>query len=76
MSAQNKNGGYLGALAGLARGFIPVAARIAPKATGVLSGLTSTGIGKLFRSGMITIPVSRKTNVIKSVGSYLTRTKK
>ena len=70
MSTQSKNGGFLGALAGLARGLIPVATRIAskvvaPLATGASSGLTSTGIGKLFGSGMITIPASRKTNVIK-----------
>lgn len=51
MSVQSKNGGFLGALAGLARGSIPVATRLAPKieaplATGALSGLASTGIGK------------------------------
>ena len=48
----------------------------APLATGVLSGLASTGIGKLFGSGMITIPISRKPNVLKDVGPYLTKRQK
>ena len=65
----------------LARGLIPVATRIAPKvvaplATGALSGLESTGIGKLFGTRMINIPASRKTNVLKTVGPYLTKGQK
>ena len=47
----------------------------APLATGALSGLASTGIRKLFGSGMITIPTSRKTNVLKDV-PYLTKRQK
>ena len=52
ISAQSKNGGFLGALASfLARAVLPTVARIAPKvvvplATGALSGLASTGVKK------------------------------
>ena len=76
MSAQSKNGGFLVALAGLARGLIPVASKalpkvVAPLATGALSGYASTGIGKLFGLGMITVPASRKTKVIKKVLGHI-----
>ena len=53
MSAQSKNGGFLGALASfLARTVLPTVARIVPKvvtplATGALNGLASTGVSKI-----------------------------
>ena len=73
MSAKNKNGGLLGALVSALRRLIPVDSKVLPKvaaplATETLSGLASVGIGKLFGSGMITIPVLRKPNVLKMSG--------
>ena len=59
ISAQSKNGGFLGALASFfARKFLPTVARIAPKvmaplATGALSGLASTIVSKIFGNGLI-----------------------
>ena len=59
ISAQSKNGGFLGALASfLARTVLPTVAKIAPKvvvplATGALSGLASTGVSKIFGNGLI-----------------------
>ena len=45
-SAQSKYGGFLGALAGLVRGLIPLISKVAaPLATGALLGLASIGIG-------------------------------
>ena len=49
MSTQIKNDGFLGVLTGLVRGLIPLVSKVAaPLATGALSGLASTGIGKLY----------------------------
>ena len=62
ISAQSKNGGFLGELASfLARTVLPTVERIAPKvvaplATGALSGLASTGVRKIFGNGLILTP--------------------
>ena len=59
ISAQSKNGGFLGALASfLARTVLPTVAKIAPKvvaplATDALSGLAATGVSKKFGNGLI-----------------------
>ena len=77
ISAQSKNGGFLGALASfLARTVLPTVARIAPKvvaplATGALSGLASTGVGKILGNG-ITIPLTKLQEIINRTGPYLT----
>ena len=56
MSAESKNGVFLGALNGALRGLIPVSSKVllkvaAPLATGALSGLASTGIGNYLDQG-------------------------
>ena len=77
ISAQSKNGGFLGALASfLARTVLPTVARIAPKvvaplATGALSGLSSTGVSKILGHG-ITIPLTKQQEIINQIGPYLT----
>ena len=72
MSTQNKNAGFLGALTLLVRGLIPVASKVTVLlASGALSGLASTGKGKLSRSGMITISASRKTNVLNIIPGHI-----
>ena len=67
ISAQSKNGGFLGALASfLARTVLPTVAKIAPKivaplATGSLSGIASTGVSKIFGNGLIfPVPSAKK----------------
>ena len=77
ISAQSKNGGFLGALASfLARTVLPTVARIAPKvvatlATGALSALASTGVSKILGNG-ITIPLTKQQEIINRIGPYLT----
>ena len=80
ISAQSKNGGFLGALASiLARTVLPTVARIAPKgvaplATCALSGLASTGVSKIFGNGLI-LPVphpAKQQQLLNEAGSYLT----
>ena len=67
ISAQSKNGRFLGALASfLARTVLPTVARIAPKvvaplATGAFSGLTSTGVSTILGNG-ITINKATRYN--------------
>ena len=79
ISAQSKNGGFLGALASLlARTVLPTVARIAPKvvaplATGALNGLASTGVSKILGNG-ITIPLTKQQEIINQIGPYLTNT--
>ena len=77
ISAQSKNGGFLGALASfLARTVLPTVARIAPKvvaplATGALIVLASTGVSKILGNG-ITIPLTNQQEIINRIGQYLT----
>ena len=79
ISAQSKNGGFLGALASfLARTVLPTVARIAPNvvaplATGALSGLVSTGVSKIFGNGLI-FPVApaKQQELLNKAGPYLT----
>ena len=77
ISAQSKNGRFLGALASfLARTVLPTVARIAPKvvaplATGALSGLASTGVSKILGNG-ITIPLTKQQEILNRIGPYLT----
>ena len=77
ISAQRKNGRFLGALASfLARTVLPTVARIVPKvvaplATGALSGLTSTGASKILGNG-ITIQLTKQQEIINRIGPYLT----
>ena len=65
MSAQSKNGEFLGDLASfLSRIVLPTVVRIAPKvvaplATGALSGLASTGVSEILENG-ITILLTRQ----------------
>ena len=72
MRSQSKNGGFLGALVGLlTKTILPTVAKFVPKvlgplATGALSGLASTGIGKLFGNGMVTIPSGKKQALLGS----------
>ena len=67
ISAQSKNGGFLGALASfLARTVLPTVAKIAPEVvapltTNALSGLASTGVSKIFGNGLI-FPVPPQSN--------------
>ena len=67
ISAQSKNGRFLGALASfLARTVLPTVAKIAPKlvaplATGALKRLASTGVSKIFGNGLI-FPVPPQSN--------------
>ena len=79
ISAQSKNGGFLGALASfLARTVLPTVARIAPKvvaplATGALSGLASTGVSKIFGNRLILlIPPAKQQELLNKAGPYLT----
>ena len=73
ISAQSKNGGFLGALAFvLATTILPTVARIAPKvvaplATGALSGLASTGVGKILGNG-ITVLLTEQQEIINRIG--------
>ena len=69
ITAQSKSGGFLGALAGLLLKLAPKV--LAPLATGALSGLASTGIGKLFGNGMVTIDRNKKNELLRS--PYLTK---
>ena len=77
ISAQSKNGGFLGALASfLARTVLPTVARIAPKvvapiATSALNGLASTGVSKILGNG-ITIQLTKQQEIINQIGPYLT----
>ena len=79
ISAQSKNGGFLGALASfLARTVLPTVAKIAPKvvaplATGALSGLASTGVSEIFGNGPI-LPVlpAKQQKLLNKAGPYLT----
>ena len=77
ISAQSKNGGFLGALASfLTRTALPTVARIAPQfvtplATGALSGLASTGVSKILGNGK-TIPLTKQQEIINRIGPYLT----
>ena len=78
ISAQSKNGGFLGTLASfLARTVLPTVANIAPKvvaplATGALSGLASTGVSKIFVNGLIfPVPPPRKATGITQQGRAL-----
>ena len=77
ISAQSKNGSFLCALESFsARTVLPTAARIAPKvvaplATGELSGLASTGLGKILGND-ITIPLTKQQEIINRIGPYLT----
>ena len=67
ISAQSKNGEFLGALASfLARTVLPIVARIAPKVvaplvTGTVSGLASTGVSKILGKGLI-LPFPPQSN--------------
>ena len=68
ISAQSKNGRFLGALASffLARTLLPTVARIAPKvvaplATGALSGLASTGVSKILGRKWHNYPINKAT---------------
>ena len=79
ISAQSKNGGFLGALASfLARTVLPTVARIAPKvvaplAIGALSGLASTGVSKIFGNGLIfPVPPATQQELLNKTGPYLT----
>ena len=77
ISAQSKNGGFLGSLVSfLARTVLPTVARIAPKVvapleTGALSGLPSTGVSKILGNG-ITIPLTKQQEIMNRIGPYLT----
>ena len=78
MSAQRKNGGFLGARASffLARTVLPTVARIAPKvvaplATGALSWLASTGVSKILGNG-INVPLTKQQEIINRIGPDLT----
>ena len=78
ISAQSKNGRFLGALPSfLARTVLPTLARIAPKvvpplATGALSGLASTGVSKIFGNGLILPPPAKQQELLNEAGPYLT----
>lgn len=72
MSAQSKNGGFLGALAGL----LPTVAKFAPKilgplATGALGGVGESVMKKLMGQGMISIPHDKRKILLGS--GYLTK---
>ena len=73
ISAQSKNGVFLGALASfLARTVLPTVARIAPKVVAPLaSGLASTGVSKILGNG-ITILLTKQQEIINRIGPYLT----
>ena len=76
ISAQSKNGGFLGALASFLATALPTVARIAPKvlvplATGTLSELASKGVSKILGNG-ITIPLTKQQEIINRIGPYLT----
>ena len=79
ISAQSKNGEFLGALASfLARTVLLTVAKIAPKvvaplATGALSGLASTGLSKIFGNGLIfPVPPAKQQELLNKAGPYLT----
>ena len=76
MSAQRKNGGFLGALASfLARTVLQTVAKIAPNvvaplATGALSGLAYTGVNKIFGNGLIfPVPSAKQQDYSTRQGS-------
>ena len=77
ISAQSKNGGFLGALAlasFLPRTVLPTVARIAPKvvaplATGAFSGLASTGVSIIFGNGLIfPVPLAKQQELLNKAG--------
>ena len=79
---QSKNGGFLGALAGLfTRAILPLASKIIPKiiaplATGALTTVGDVAMKKIMGQGMITVPNDKKIDLLKTNVLTKTQTKK
>ena len=77
ISAQSKNGGFLGALASFFNKNSPSnSSKNSTKScgltrTGALGGLASTGVSKILGNG-ITIPLTKQQEIINRIGPYLT----
>ena len=76
ISAQSKNGRFLGALASffLARTLLPTVARIAPKVVAPLAtgALHQQELVKYLEGNGITIPLTKQQEIINRIGPYLT----
>ena len=75
---QSKNGGFLGALAGLfTRTILPLVSKIVPKiiaplATGALTTVGDVAMKKIMGNGMINVPNDKKIDLLKT--NALTKT--
>ena len=69
---QSKNGGFLGALAGLfTRAILPLASKVIPKiiaplATGALTTVGNVAMKKIMGNGMINVPNDKKIDLLKT----------
>jgi len=69
---QSKNGGFLGALAGLfTRAILPLASKVIPKiiaplATGALTTVGDVAMKKIMGNGIISIPNDKKIDLLKT----------